>query len=264
MPRICEIRDYFNEFAPFYMKLDFDNIGLLTGFCENNVKNALVALDISGDVIDEALDTGAELIVSHHPIIFNAIKKVTDEDELGRRIIRLLQNNISAICLHTNLDTAEGGVNDALIAALGCPEGHILSPHGYHPDGRPYGITRVGELSEEMDFFEFLKMTKENLKSDGLRFHYAGRPVKKLACCGGAGGGDIEKVFEAGCDTYVSADLKYDHFLWAKENKMNLIDADHFCTENVVVPVIAEALKKRFPELNVIVSQRHKQTARFY
>ena len=136
MPEVKEIRDFFNEKAPFYMKLSFDNVGLLVGFCENEVTKVLTALDICDEVIDEAIDFGAQLIVSHHPLIFDAIKSVTDDDTKGKKIIRMLTNGISAICLHTNLDTADNGVNDTLMAALGAHVTGLLDPHGAHPVGR--------------------------------------------------------------------------------------------------------------------------------
>ena len=264
MVTAAEICEGMNRRAPFYMKMDFDNIGLLAGWPEKEVHRALAALDITDAVIEEAIQTGADLIVSHHPLIWDALKQVTQDHPKGRKLIRLFSNGISALCLHTNLDSAEGGVNDVLMEALGGQVTGLLSPHGAHPDGRPFGIARLGQLPEETDFFVFLQRVKENLKANGLRYVTSGRPVHKLCCCGGSGGGEIEEVFQSGCDTYVTADLKYDHFLWAKEQGLNLIDADHFCTENVVVPVLADWLKKDFPELEVLISQVHGQTIQFF
>ena len=263
MATVSMIRDYFNEKAPYYMKLDFDNVGMLVGCCGVDVTKVVTALDITDEVVDEAIDCGAQLIVSHHPLLFDAIKRVTDDDSKGRKIIRMIQNGISAICLHTNLDTAEGGVNDCLLGALGASCGELLDPHGTHTDGTPYGIARLGKLDEPMAFSTFLQMIKASLNSNGLRYVDGGKPVHKIACCGGAGAMDMEKAFLAGCDTYVTADLKYDHFLWAKEVGLNLVDADHFCTENVVVPRIREMLLEGFPELDVKISEVHKQTIQF-
>jgi len=263
MATVKEIHNYFNEIAPYYMKLDFDNVGMLVGFCDTQVKRAVIALDISDDVIEEAIEFGAQLIISHHPLIFDPVKRVTDDDYKGRKIIRMISNGISAICLHTNMDTADGGVNDALMEALGAKNVSLLSPHGTHPDGRPYGISRVGELDSPTSLENFLLKVKENLCSNGLRFVSGNRPVHKIACCGGSGGSDMEKAFAAGCDTYVTADLKYDHFLWAKEAGLNLIDADHFCTENVVVPVIEKHMKSAYPQIEVCISKVHKQTVQF-
>lgn len=263
MATVREICDFFNTMAPFYMKLDFDNVGHLAGRENTDVSKALLALDITDDVVDEAVEIGAQLIVSHHPMFFD-LKKVVDSDTKGRKIIKLIENGMSAICLHTNMDAADGGVNDALMVALGARDWSLLTTEGTHPDGRPYGISRVGELREPMSLEDFLKRVKNNLASNGLRYHNAGRPVYKIACCGGSGGGEIKAALDAGCDTYVTSDIKYDQFLQAKEAGINLIDADHFCTENVVVPVMARRLKEKYPDIEIQVSKAHRQTAEFF
>ena len=264
MTRICDIRDYYGELAPYDMKLDFDNVGHLVGFHQAEVRRALIALDITDDVIREAIEMDAQLILSHHPLLFHAIQRVTDDDPKGRKIIEMIRHGISAICLHTNLDAANGGVNDCLMDALGAEVTGLLAPHGQYPDGTPCGISRVGRLPEAMSFADFLAHTKKSLHCAGLRYVDGGRPVKNLACCGGAGGGDMLKAYQAGCDTYVTADLKYDHFLEAKELGLNLIDADHFCTENVVVPYLRNTLLRRFPEIDARISGVHKQTIQFF
>ena len=263
MPKVKEIRDYFEAQIPSYMKLDFDNVGLLVGITEAEVSRVLVALDITGETIEEAQDIGAELILSHHPLFFD-LKRVVDDDDRGRKIVALLTSGISAICLHTNLDTAQGGVNDALMAALGVHVTGLLAETGHHPNGQPYGISRVGELPAPLSMREFLAQTKAALRANGLRYYDAGKPVKRIGCCGGSGGGDLPAAVAAGCDTYVTADIKYDVFLAAKECGINLIDGDHFCTENVVVPVLAGLLRQAFPQLDVRISGRHGQTAQFF
>lgn len=263
MAKVKDILEYFEAAAPFYMKFDFDNIGHLVGRLETEVNKVIVALDITDDVIDEAINIGANLIVSHHPLIFEAIKKVTFDDSKGRKIIKMIENGISCICLHTNMDSAKGGVNDALMDALGAKNISLLAPHGNHPDGTAYGISRIGELETDMELEPFLLNIKSSLNSNGLRYVSGGKKVRKIACCGGAGAGDMIAAFNSGCDTYVTADLKYDHFLLAKELGLNLIDADHFCTENVVVPVMAEMLSKTFANLDVLISKVHSQTIQF-
>ena len=263
MAAVRDIRDYFEEKVPSYMKLDFDNVGMLVGFCDTEVRRAIVALDITDAVIEEAVEAEAELILSHHPLIFDPLKRVTDDDAKGRKIIRMIRSGISAVCLHTNLDTAEGGVNDCLMAALGIKVTGLLDSHGAHPDGRSFGIGRIGELSAPIDFAEFLVRAKQRLHSNGLRYVDGGKTVRRIACCGGAGGSEMGKAAAAGCDTYVTADLKYDHFLAAKEMGLNLIDADHFCTENVVSPHLRAMLNEGFPEIDARISKVHKQTIQF-
>ncbi len=264
MTSVKQIYDKLNELAPVSLKMDFDNVGLLVGDGRASVGTCLAALDITGEVIQEAIDRKAQLIVSHHPIIFGSINSVTTDDLAGRKIIALIKNDISAICMHTNLDIAEGGVNDALITALSASSEGYLEPCGTDADGKPVGCGRIGEFKTEMDFESFLGLCKSALGANGLRYHYAGRPVKRLAVMGGSGGGSLMDAVKAGCDTYVTSDIKYNCFLDAKELGVNLIDADHFCTENVVIPVLAEKLRASFPDVSFVISTIHRQTAQFF
>jgi len=263
MSKVRDIVSYFTALIPPEMKMDFDNVGLLVGLNELEVKTAVVALDITDDVIDEAIMANAQIILSHHPMFFE-LKQVNDESLIGRKIIKMIQNGISGFCQHTNLDCVSGGVNDALADWLGIQvEGFLDGPH-FTSDGAEYGMGRFGHLPSPVDFEDYLCDVKFVLNSGGLRYHNAGRPVCNMALCGGSGGNFVEAAVRLGCDTLVTADVKYHQFLAAKELKINLIDADHFCTENVVVPVLSEMLKKGFPDIEVIVAKSHCQIAKFY
>ena len=264
MVRVRDVLRCMDEAAPFYMKLDFDNIGLMVGDPAHPVTRVLVALDATEAVIAEAEAFGAELIVTHHPLIFHPLRSVSAADGVGRRVMRLVRSDTAVLSFHTNLDSAEGGVNDALMEALGGRVTGLLAPHGTHPDGTPYGIARLGELPEALSVEAFLERVRKALNCAGLRYVAGDRPIRKLACCGGAGGGELGEVLAAGCDAYVTADLKYDQYLSAQEAGLTLIDADHFCTENVVVPKLRELLSSRFPELEVRIAERLGQTVRAY
>lgn len=255
MPTVGEILEFLKEKAPVEAKLDFDNVGLLVGRSDRRVGKVLAALDIPDEVIDEAVAEGADLIVSHHPLFFS-LKEISDASWTGERALRLAEHKIAAICMHTNLDAARGGVNDALLGALGLTYADELDEETM--------IGRVGELPMETPMADFLAAVKASLHANGLRYHDADRPVKRVAVCGGSGGGELALAYAAGCDTYVTADIKYDPFLEAKHLGVNLIDADHFCTENVVVPVLCDWLRGAFPGLDIAVSRVHGQTAQFY
>ena len=254
MARVRDIYDLLASKAPVEKKLDFDNVGLLVGRYGREVRRVLAALDITDEVIQEAAGLGADLIVSHHPLFFE-LRSVTDGTWTGERALTLAENRIAAICMHTNLDAARGGVNDALLSAVGCTYAGELDPETM--------IGRVGVRSET-PLADFLAEIKASLGCAGLRYHDAGHPVHKVAVCGGSGGGEVALAHAAGCDTYVTADIKYDPFLEAKHLGMNLIDADHFCTENVVVPVLQDWITEAFPEVEVVTSSVHGQTARFF
>ncbi len=263
MPKVKDIVSYFTALVPPEMKMDFDNVGLLVGLCEEEITRAIVALDITDDVINEAIRSDAQLILSHHPVFFE-LRRISDDSLIGKKVIKMLQNGISGFCQHTNLDSVRGGVNDALAEKLGVRVEGFLDGSHKTADGKEYGMGRFGFLPSPVEFEDYLCDVKFVLNSAGVRYHSAGKPVSKVALCGGSGGEYVEKAIALGCDTLVTADVKYNQFLAAKELGLNLIDADHFCTENVVVPVLAGMLKKGFPEIDVLISKSSVQPAKFY
>ena len=263
MATVKDVFAFLNALAPVETKMDFDNVGFLAGFGDTQVTRIITALDVTSEVVAEAAGLGAELIVSHHPMFFS-LKSVTDCDPTGARVAALLRSGISAICMHTNLDAAVNGVNDTLARAAGIENASLLTVEGTDSSGREYSCARYGELSQPVRMDAYLRFLKDVLKTNGLRYYDAGRPVHRVATVGGSGGSYLHDAYEKGCDTLLTADVKYDVFLEAKELHMNLIDGDHFCTENLVVPVLRERLSGGFPDIDVRISSRHCQTARFF
>ncbi|MCL2368389.1 MAG: Nif3-like dinuclear metal center hexameric protein [Oscillospiraceae bacterium] len=263
MIKVKDLLSYLDELAPMTMKLDFDNVGLLVGRTEREVTRVLVALDITEAVIAEAIDLGAGAIVAHHPLFFTPLSRVTDENASGRRVLELARHDIAAICMHTNLDAVEGGINDELARAVGLQDTSILWEVG-EMEGVPYGLGRIGTLPVPATMAEFLAQVKMALGSEGLRYHDAGRPVQQVAVMGGSGGDELGRAIDAGCDTYVVGEVKYHHFLQARDQGVNLIEADHYCTEDVISAPLCAKLAARFPGVAVTVSERHDQVARFF
>lgn len=250
MTLINDIFEFLCAFAPLELQMSFDNSGFLVGRKNRPVKRTLLALDITPEVINEAREKGAELVIAHHPIIFSALKNITDE-----KLLALAQSDIAAVCMHTNLDICDGGVNDVLIRLLSGKE--ALSPLDED------GCGRIAELNEAMCLSDFLSLCKEKLQTAGLRYYDAGKSVCRLAVLGGAGADSLYRAHELGCDTFVTADIKYHQFLDAAELGINLIDADHFCTENPVIPMLRAMLSDKFPEVEFSVSQVHRQLISF-
>jgi len=239
--------------------MDFDNAGFLAGRGGAMVNRILVALDITQEVAGEAVELGCQLIVSHHPVIFRPVKSVTDADPVGRILLCLLENDLAAICAHTNLDAVAGGVNDALAQTLELKNVDCLRREGYDGDGNAYGIGRYGEVKGFSDARSFAAFVKERLDAQGLRLEDAGVPVRKVAVGGGACGDMLNDAAALGCDTFVTADVKYNVFLDARAMGVNLIDAGHFPTENVVCPVLVRWLREGFPQVEVFQSRQHKE-----
>ena len=263
MTTVAEILQYIESVAPAYMKEHWDNVGLLCGSRSTPVTKILVALDPFEHVCQEAADWGAELIVTHHPIIFQPMKSVTDETSIGRGIILLCRHGISAINAHTNLDCTPGGVNDVLASCLGLQDIQVISPAGTNEDGIPYGLLRCGQ-TEAQPLEDFLAAVKEKLGCNGLRYVNGGKPVQKVAVGGGSCASAMLQALDAGCDTFVTSDIRYNQFWDAHDLGLNLIDAGHYCTENPTIPILARKLQERFPEIQVKISETHKDCMKFY
>ena len=251
MIQVKEVLAAMEELAPPALAEEWDNVGLLV---ENPgpVTGILTALDITPAVVEEARALGCNLVVSHHPVIFQPKKTLRGDDPA----CMLRARGMSGICMHTNLDAAQGGVNDILAARLGLEQVEKL--------GDEEGIGRVGTLPASLSDRAFLTLVRDRLKPNGLRFSGGGRSVQRVAVGGGACGDMFPLAVEKGCDAFVTADVKYNQFLDAAAMGLLLVDAGHFPTEDPVCPAIAAYLRDRFPELTVIESDSHREIVQYY
>lgn len=263
MTTVADILNYIDTLAPKSMKMDWDNVGLSCGSKTQPVTKILVALDPFEHVCREAVELGADLIVTHHPLIFRPFPMVTDEAAITRGLMLLCRHGISAISAHTNLDQAPGGVNDVLAATLGLEKVEVIRPCGTDEQGREWGLLRKGEVKEQ-SLESFLSAVKAKLHCDGLRYCDGGKPVRKVAVGGGACSGGLLDAIAAGCDTFVTSDVKYNEFWDAYEQGLTLIDAGHFCTENPVCRYLAEKISTQFPQIQVKISENHHDCMKFY
>lgn len=256
MTTVADILKFVETLAPRDLKMDWDNVGLNCGHSDRPVSKILVALDPFTHVCREAKEIGADLLVTHHALIFKP-GFITDGDVQGRNTLFLIENGIAHINAHTNLDQAPGGVNDVLAAKLGLENVEIVNPVN------GIGLMRCGQVVAQ-PLENFLSIVKENLHCDGLRYVDGGKPVRRVAVGGGSCAGGMMEVLAAGCDTFVTADIKYNQFWDAKDLGLNLIDAGHFHTENPVVAVLAEKIAAAFPDVEVKVSETHTDCMKYY
>lgn len=233
-PTVKDIFDFIGSIAPFEKQCEWDNSGLLVGDADCDVKKIGVVLDITADSVRYAAKNGIDLIVSHHPVIFRPAKNFLANDPA----YMLARNGISAICAHTSLDIAKGGVNDALAEKLGFENAAALSESGETE------MIRVCEIAET-DADSLAKLVCKKLSTCAITAD-GGKTLKKVALCGGAGGDFIHDVAAADCDAYITGEAKLHEFLAAAEIGLTLIAAGHFETENPVVAVLAEKLKENF------------------
>ena len=262
MATIADILKAIESFAPEYMKESWDNVGLNCGHMGQEIRTVLVALDPSMEACYEAKTICADLLLTHHALIWKP-GFVTDQTVWGKKVLYLVENGIASINAHTNLDCAPGGVNDRLAQTLGLENIQVVNPTGTDEQGREWGLLRCGTV-EEQPLGKFLATVKQALGCDGLRYVDGGKPVHKVAVGGGACASELMDAVKAGCDTFVTADVKYNQFWDAKDVGLNLIDAGHFHTENPVVAVLAEKIAAAFPEIQVKISEKHGDCMKFY
>ena len=258
MPTVREIEQALFALAPGEAAMEWDNVGQLLGEPDQQVERVLVALDITEAVAEEAIAAGCQLIVAHHPVMncrWTPVQNIRDDTFQGHLFLKLLRNNVSAICMHTNLDIAWGGVNDALAQRL-----ELVDPGPLCENG----LGRVGEYPESVALADYVRFVCQALGCNGLRYADAGKPVRRVAVGGGACGEFEEDAIRAGCDTFVTADLSYHQFLDAAGKGINLIDAGHFPTEDPVCEKVITYLTDRFPELAVSKSASHREVIQYY
>ena len=255
MTTVADILNFVETLAPRELKMDWDNVGLNCGQRNAPVTKVLLALDPFEHVCQEAAAWGADLLVTHHPLIFRPLPMVTDDAAITRGLMELVRHDISHICAHTNLDCAPGGVNDTLANVLGLENVAPLGAYG--------GMMRCGEVPEQT-LDTFLGFVKETLRCDGLRYCDGGKPVRKVAVGGGACSDGLYDAILAGCDTFVTSDVKYNNFWDAKEQGLSIIDAGHFHTENPVISVLASKIAVQFPEVEVKISESHWDCMKYY
>ena len=259
MPTVREIEQSLFRLAPREGAMEWDNVGHLLGDPEHQVSRVLVALDITEAVVDEAAASGCQLVVSHHPVMnckWLPVQTVRSDTPQGHLLLKLLRAEIAAICMHTNLDVAPGGVNDALASALG------LEDPG--PLGDLDGLCRMGNLTSPIPLQEFAGYVCRALGANGVRYAGTGKPVQKVAVGGGACGDYEDVAIAAGCDTFVTSDLTYHQFLDAAGKGINLIDAGHFPTEDPVCARLVTYLKAQFSGLEVTKSASHREVIQYY
>jgi dinuclear metal center YbgI/SA1388 family protein len=255
MSLIGDIYDYIDGFAPFGSAMSFDNAGLLVGNSKAEVKTVILSLDITPAVVCEAVQLDAQLIVSHHPVIFNPLKSISSDSVP----YLLAQHGIAAICAHTNLDMAAGGVNSCLAERLQLRNVRLLKE--YEHSGLPEAL--VGETTREYAPREFAEFVKLVLHCDGLRYTDGGRAISRVGLCSGGGADLLYAAAEYGCQSFVTGESKHNILLDAENKGMTLVDAGHFYTEDVAILPLLKKLEEQFPAICFIKSKQMHSPAKY-
>ena len=238
------VADAVNRLAPRKLAEEWDNPGLLIGDPSAEVKKIFVCLDVLDENISQAVELDAQLIVAHHPLIFHAIKNVRFDLPLGKKIVRLIKNNLAVFAAHTNLDSAAGGVNDVLAKKIGLVDVKTFDEE--------LSLGRLGMLEKPLTAVDFAHLVKTALHADSVRLVDAGDfMISKVGLCGGAGADFIQKAKFFGAQAFVTGDVKYHEAQAAVENRIHVVDAGHFATEFPIVRELAEYLREELKTFDV-------------
>lgn len=250
MASVGEILNFLWNAAPAELAEGFDNVGLIAGDEEVNVNHALLSLDITENVIAEAREMNAQLIISHHPVVFGNVKRFTPQDYVAKRAYSLVRAGISAICMHTNLDSADDGVGETLAKKIGLTDIREIAGTGENGN-----CGRIGFLEEPVEPEWLALKVKDELGCDAVRYVAGNGKVSAVAVVGGSGGDFTELVMDSGADAFVTADVKHHQFIYANDCGFTLIDAGHHETEYPIIPELKKRLEAEFPTVKFELSK---------
>ena len=245
------ILDNLLKVMPKELAMSWDNVGLLAGSKEREVKNIVVCLDLSEKLIEKAISFKADLIVSHHPLIFSPIKNVTDETSVGKRLVSLIKNDISYIALHTNYDIAAGCMSDLVAERIGL-FGEPLEKTESVED-IDVGIGKVGDLEKPLKISEIAKLVKERFNLPHLRVFDGGedRLISRIAISPGSGKGMYKTAYEKRASLLISGDISHHDAIDALELGVATIDAGHYGLEHIFIADMAQRLRDMDKAFNV-------------
>ena len=248
--------------APLQWQESYDNAGLQVGDLEAETHKALIALDVTEDLVNEAIAKNCDLIISHHPLIFKGLKHLTPQTYIERVIVKAVKHDIAIISMHTNLDNSYLGVSRVLADKLGLKSLQLLQPSESEPEHCGAGM--VGEMENAMEELDFLALVAKSIGTPCLR-HSAltGRKIKKVALCGGSGSPFMQDALRQQADAYLTADIKY-HDFFVPEGNILLVDGGHFETEQFTKELICDIIQKKFPTFAAEIAETQTNSVHYF
>ncbi len=247
--RCGEVINRLENLSPTHFSLDWDNVGLLVGSAQKEVSSVMLALDATETVIDQAILMEADLLITHHPLIFHGLKKVTDADFVGRRVMKLVQNDIACYAMHTNFDVM--GMADEAADRLGLSGTEVLDVTWEDEISRE-GMGRVGFFAQAMALRDCAQLVKDVFELEAVRvFGDAGIPVRKVAVVPGSGAEYAERALAMGADALITGDVKHHDGVDAVERGIAVIDAGHYGVEKIFIPYLRSYLAREIPRLRI-------------
>lgn len=259
---VKDILDCITEVAPLQWQESYDNAGLQVGDLNAEAHKTLICLDITEEIVDEAITKNCDLIISHHPLIFKGLKHLTPQTYTERAVTKAIKHDIAMISMHTNLDNSYLGVSRVLAERLGLKNLRILQPATDDP--YLYGAGMVGEFENAMEEVDFLQLVANIISSPCLK-HTAltGRKIKKVALCGGSGSPFMDDAIRQKADAYLTADIKY-HDFFIPEGRMLMVDGGHFETEQFTKELICELVRKKFPTFAAVIAETNTNAVHYF
>ena len=259
---VKDILNCITEVAPLHWQESYDNAGLQVGDLNVEAHKALICLDITEAIVDEAVAKNCDVIVSHHPLIFHGLKHLTPQTYIERAVVKAIKHDIAMICMHTNLDNSYLGVSRMLAERLGLRNLHLLQPSVEEPE--VCGAGMIGELERPVDETAFLDLVAKQIGSPCLR-HSAltGRKIQKVALCGGSGSPFMGDALRNHVDAYLTADIKY-HDFFVPEGNILLVDGGHFETEQFTKELICELIRKKFPTFAAEIAETRTNAVYYF
>lgn len=256
--KISEITQAIEAYAPLELQEDFDNAGIQVGDEDATVSGVLLCTDVREDIVDEAIERGCNLIISHHPLIFHALKKIAGRSYIERIVAKAIKHDITIYCAHTNMDITLGGVNHKMAAKLGLTAVEPLDVDGSHDH---LGV--VGELPQAMPAMDFLRRLKDTFGVAAVRYsgHTDGM-VSRIALCGGSGSFLIPLAVERGAQVMVTADVKYHEFM-GREDRIIIADIGHYESEQFTKEIFYDIICKKNPNFAVCFASNEKNQIKY-
>ena len=241
--KVRDIAAAIESFAPLSLQESYDNAGLIVGRMDDDVHKALLAVDVTEEVLAEAVAEGCDMIITHHPIIFHAMKRFNSASQTERCVEEAIRRGIVLYAAHTNLDSTPDGMSWRVAQMLGLENIAVMQPT--NTEGAGFGV--VGELAEAMPSADFMRRVMERFDVKALRHSDVVKTeIRKVAICTGSGGSLIDDARKSGADIYLTADLRYNDFM-RHENAIILADMGHFESEYCAIQILFDILSKKIP-----------------
>tara|TARA_B100001093_G_scaffold462231_1_gene477298 strand:+ start:2356 stop:3138 length:783 start_codon:yes stop_codon:yes gene_type:complete len=259
--KLIDIQSILEEWCPLKNAEDFDNVGLLVGDPSSEINKALITIDTTEKIIDEAINKKCNLIITFHPLIFKGIKSLKSENYVNKCIVKAIKNNINIYAIHTNLDNNPEGVSFKIAQKLNLINTSLLIQK---EENSNLGMGIIGEINESKSELDFLEYLKEKMFVTNIRHSkFLGKKIKKIAVLGGSGSFAIEEVLTKKVDCYVTADLKY-HDFFKSNDKVLLVDIGHYESEKYTKDLILNYLNKKIPKFACIIAKTRTNPVNYF